>query len=81
MDRVFYKETNRQPIIGGNKTIAEPSIGRDVMQAIHQIIEEYKNMNLTERLHLFLQYPSLRQIFTDIDIETDSCKTRVPAKK
>lgn len=37
------------------------------MPAIQTIIEEYRNRNPTGRLYLFLQYPSLRQVFDHID--------------
>ena len=47
------------------------------MRTTHQIIQEYENGDFTERLHLFLQYPSLRQVFIDIDNEIDSCKTQI----
>ncbi len=37
------------------------------MRRTHQIIQEYENRDFIERLHLFLQHPSLRQVFLDIE--------------
>ena len=37
------------------------------MRSTESIVEEYKRADLEKRLHLFLECPSLRARFTEID--------------
>ena len=50
------------------------------MRLINQIIQEYERSDFEQRLCLFLQSPSLRQIFMEIDAGARAVRWNTPGK-